>query len=557
MDNSKNIIRTEGLNRHPVGFFIAGAVLGCLLWLTGCNPGNFVDNASKKTSTKKDAVPEVPGSHQSTQSELSQQPQEVAVVPPDLFLQWLDRHPDIATGLALSGDAQPVNPAVAKSDPQYIKNLSTLYEKVSRVFSPAIADKYAHLLLAMALTREVFDNSASTLETTPKNDVVEPDVKKLVDYLRSQQMDFISAITQAGTVLAQAGIDATGKQMSGEGPEKVRLPSPKKVAGFWGKVALAMNVFPQRGSKLPIPEFTVQLIRHQESAPKDVAWPAFPIQNAPYPVLALLRENPLPERELEYIWQEYTADAARRKTLMAYGNYTWGYEKLEVQYKTSAWHPASIPRLIEDGGVCGRLSGKGEQVRRGLGVPTTGVGQPNHRAYLAYGYNAETKITSVSLPQAIRGPEESTAAWALPVLYPGLPGVWQHYALAASLNRVGLVNYHSSQAEFLLAMRETDSQLRRAGLARALSVNPYNGYAWLALASDTPKTERDGLINKLEKAILGEQSLQPDDIFNPNLPADADLGQKTDVIQPKPVKGVPNYGKYLSSVLKKVIEKLK
>ena len=56
----------------------------------------------------------------------------------------------------------------------------------------------------------------------------------------------------------------------------------------------------------------------------------------------------------------------------------------EVKCKESDWNPCSIPRIIEDGGVCGRQSTLARVTNHCLGIASGGIKQPAHAAGYTY-----------------------------------------------------------------------------------------------------------------------------------------------------------------------------
>ena len=70
--------------------------------------------------------------------------------------------------------------------------------------------------------------------------------------------------------------------------------------------------------------------------------------------------------------------------VMKYSRYTGNYRTNEVQCKASDWNPCSVPRIIEDGGVCGRQSTLARITNHCLGVASGAIKQPGHAAGYTY-----------------------------------------------------------------------------------------------------------------------------------------------------------------------------
>ena len=64
--------------------------------------------------------------------------------------------------------------------------------------------------------------------------------------------------------------------------------------------------------------------------------------------------------------------------------YTHDYGLKEVKCKPSDWNLCSVPRIIEDGGVCGRQSTLARVTNHCLGIASGGIKQPAHAAGFTY-----------------------------------------------------------------------------------------------------------------------------------------------------------------------------
>ena len=58
--------------------------------------------------------------------------------------------------------------------------------------------------------------------------------------------------------------------------------------------------------------------------------------------------------------------------------------RYEVQCMESNWHKDSLPRISQDGGMCGRLAYMAVGNTGCRGSPSTMVGQPMHAAAIAF-----------------------------------------------------------------------------------------------------------------------------------------------------------------------------
>ncbi len=204
----------------------------------------------------------------------------------------------------------------------------------------------------------------------------------------------------------------------------------------------------------------------------------FPLDKAPWPLLlGLTDQDPLDESE--YAWLLYK----KTGSVPGYATYTFSYEKIENRYKDSAWHPDSYFRIIEDGGVCGRLSTMAEFGQRSIGTPAWGMGQPGHRAFMTYECNNGSY--HAAMHHSVDTIEVSTVGWRLPPpiglsfdskgltntfsRLHGSVNVRYHFGLCEAMNR-GLSGYENSRMALDLleiypkASHEQKIALMRSGM---------------------------------------------------------------------------------------------
>ncbi len=138
-------------------------------------------------------------------------------------------------------------------------------------------------------------------------------------------------------------------------------------------------------------------------------WPIFNASlkynanNSEYPWQMIAMEHSAQKKECKYIKKRFfeTDRAAlidiypknainkyhRDKRFIKKTTYTWSYEKPEKVFKKSDWtHARSYYRILEDGGVCGRLSTMEQHLNECLNRPGFGAGQPGHRALFTIDY---------------------------------------------------------------------------------------------------------------------------------------------------------------------------
>ncbi|RYG24235.1 MAG: hypothetical protein EON93_23210, partial [Burkholderiales bacterium] len=211
-----------------------------------------------------------------------------------------------------------------------------------------------------------------------------------------------------------------------------------------------------------------------------------------------------------------------------------------MRWKVSPFHPNSIPRIAEDGGVCGRLSTLGQYSCTALGKPAVGMYQPGHRAMLSYNRDA-AGIWFGKLEQSVSGLDRSTAQWFLPAPKgervsgseeSGVKvGVEWHLALNLAMN-AGLGRWQDARIALFSARRlhgkDPATALRLVEEATAL--NPYLLEAWYQLAdwSRGDLAATNALLARFDTLLLDPSKASEDH---------AELSADTDFNDIKPVKG--------------------
>ncbi|MBE3096693.1 MAG: hypothetical protein IMZ44_06125 [Planctomycetes bacterium] len=440
---------------------------------------------------------------------------KTAKVSPE-FWPWLAKHREIKTGLLV---AKSPAPAV------FAENLDLMRQAVG----PAWADKYAGLLLAVSLNEKPLDTAS---QTSPPP--APPEAVKMAAWMEASDTSYLEVMADQADALAKAELPALAA----------------KIPDFWRQVAYACGTYPPM-LRQSVPDFVKGLIRRLETpAPKDAKqpWPLFPVAQAPYPLLPWLGRT-TSVRECDWMWDYYW-----KSGLINYGRYSWDYDrKPEVKYKESAWHPSSLPRIKEDGGVCGRLSTMAEGCRVIMGVPAVGVGQPGHRALMVYTYSAKSGRYGCQGMQWVAGVERSSLlpGLGLPLLNGFLPrAAIQVFALASAMN-LGLDRYHDGLIAAHLAKAETDPARKKALFAASVQCNPYQPAVWKELAdlagTDPPACAAvlkamDALVLNPDSAGLGEDT---------DLPTNTDFSKLPEPAPPK--DGVKNYGADFARVVGNVL----
>ncbi len=363
---------------------------------------------------------------------------------------WLEQHPAVFN--ACFSIEYPPNPNVIHN-----------FVKLAKLVGPAYAEKYQQLLIAFAVanrSRRILDSSLTadrygTLQTRnltfdPKrkaeleqqvktrqgwavnSDVTPPEesalahdkdgrlfqdeaerlgrlralhgkydlggdqaAKALVAWLKKNPRTQVSELVgmNAGALRGKTGVDLGGR-------EPKRLP--------WEKIAHAAGRFPPRTDGTIAENLCLRILRYEEKGAERSK--LFPLSKAPWPLLLLLTQ-PDPVDESTYWWTYYK----QKGNVPGYATYSFDYTKPEIRYRDAAWHPDATPRILADGGVCGRLSTLAEFAQRSIGTPAAGMGQPGHRAFMTYEY-ADGKFRA-TLNHSVDTIAVSTVGWQLPPLY--------------------------------------------------------------------------------------------------------------------------------------------
>lgn len=191
----------------------------------------------------------------------------------------------------------------------------------------------------------------------------------------------------------------TGIALSGE---------PKDLP--WDKIAHVAGRFPPRMEGSIIDNLCLRIMRYEEKGAEKSG--LFPLSKAPWPLLLLLTQKD-PVDESTYWWTMYK----QKGSVPGYSTYSFDYTKPEIRYNDGAWHPDATPRILVDGGVCGRLSTMAEFAQRSIGTPAQGMGQPGHRAFMTYSYDPGSKRYSAVQHHSVDTIEVSTVGWYLPPIY--------------------------------------------------------------------------------------------------------------------------------------------
>jgi hypothetical protein len=434
-----------------------------------------------------------------------------SVASPEL-MAWLDGHPAILIGLLTSSDPVPAH---------HVKQLDAL----RRELGPERSERYSSLLLAASL------RAPESAPAAPKS----PDAR----------------VTAVAAHLKTAGLTVLQAREMGDAffsAAKVAAPGKKEEAAFWEELAHATGTYPRRENMALAASLKLLIERYEtklDSFGSGPQWPLYLIDQAPWPLLAPLRQT-LPRSEADYLWDHFRgetpyADGSRWKT---YARYSWDYDRVPaVRWKVSPFHPNSIPRIAEDGGVCGRLSTLGQFSCTTLGKPAVGMYQPGHRAMLSYNRDS-AGLWFAKLEQSITSPDRSTSQWFLPAPQgqrvsgseeSGVKvGVEWHVALNLAMD-AGLGRWQDARIALFSARRlhAKDPATAQRLAEEATALNPYLLEAWYQLAdwSRGDLAATNALLARFDTLLLDPSKAAEEH---------GELSADTDFNDVKPVKGGAN-----------------
>jgi hypothetical protein len=176
----------------------------------------------------------------------------------------------------------------------------------------------------------------------------------------------------------------------------------------WDKIAHVAHRYPPRMEGTIVENLCLRIQRYEERGAERSN--LFPLSRAPWPLLLLLTQKDQID-ESTYWWNYYKG----KGEVPGYATYSFDYTKPEIRYHDGVWHPDATPRILVDGGVCGRLSTMAEFAQRSIGTPAQGMGQPGHRAFMTYSYNNGRYQTNLN--HSVNTIDVSTVGWYLPPIY--------------------------------------------------------------------------------------------------------------------------------------------
>jgi hypothetical protein len=399
--------------------------------------------------------------------------------------------------------------SVYPPDPSILQNYASLRAQLGENFLA----KYRSLVIAVSVAKRIkgvekadavqeigrdyqpgfwVDESIQNPGSEPEKDFV----RRLAAFMTQTQTTAanlyvnVSLQQQLRAVLAQQGVAAG---FIGEVGKSVR---------FGERLKGAMVVLKQRPGARDAKPNTVAWLRHlvaiheykPSSVPNQMAWPLFPIDAAPWPLLMPLA-RPVPLSEADYVWEAFQGEHGDDR-YHTYGPYRGDDDVMPDSLRPSRWFWDAWPDRIVHGGMCVPISKGTLDLYSGLNKPAMWAGQPGHANLISFQYvdNAYT----AEIEQAFAGgPDATTAQWyfdedpGTQIRFRDLyfwAGAEYHLGLALGMN-LGVKSYMDTRLAaniFRTLPAEAKPTLGVKLLRSALLVNPFNPEVWYRLAEQNP-----------------------------------------------------------------------
>ena len=245
----------------------------------------------------------------------------------------------------------------------------------------------------------------------------------------------------------------------------------------------------------PAPAHAIDYLLNKKRAHgKDLA---SPISDAPWPIVVGLNTPQFPAGECDWAWSrlqgkpELSKDSWTNSSglVTKWPHYGLGYTKNKVICKASNWHHNSLPRVAEDGGLCGRLAYMHIGTSSCMGTPSQMVGQPQHAAAITYESKSDGKRWTMGKFSWIFPAYWTTSSNGVPTDNLGgsnklKDGSVDYMAAIPNGVNVGLDSYVDVRLAMLLFRtvysNEGSRSLQKVAslLLSALKKNPHNIEAW-------------------------------------------------------------------------------
>lgn len=400
--------------------------------------------------------------------------------------------------------------AVFPPDPSILQN----YARLRADMGVGFTKKYRSLAIATAVAKRVKSvESSSQLGREYQSGfwcseslqtISDPDEMQLV----AAMVDFMKATRISASVLYQDAQKQRQLEMFLKSRNiKLSLIAETGTSVLFGeRLKNAMVILGQRpASRSPNPD-TETWLRHlisiYEGSPasvpqvkgKELSWPLFPLEHAPWPLLMSLCRS-VPFDEADYVWEAFQGKHGPDR-FHTYGPYREDAATMPDELKPSKWFWDAWPDRLIHGGRCVPLSKATVDFYSSLGVPSVWAGQPGHANLISF--HSAHGLWKAEIEQAFNGgPDVTFAQWYFDE-DPGTElrfrdlyywaGAEYHLGLALAMNS-GLPSYMDTRiaASIFSAMPPAERTVLGVELLQhALEANPFNPEIWYRLANETP-----------------------------------------------------------------------
>jgi len=417
---------------------------------------------------------------------------------PKSFWEWLDKNQDIKEGLFI---------ARYPMDLDSIKRLAEFYAGIEK----PMVEKYKHLLLGACLNQKT-----DSIDLTPSPDAdISQDIEKVIGYMKKNNKTLIDVASDIPALAKAVQLNTEEKMIS---------------RNLLNQVALKSGIYPEAkyASRLESLKF---LIKNQETkhtitpspehakkaaTPKfqpDYAWPMFPIEKPAW-VLFIDLGQKFDFKTTDEIWGRFL----RGEGIIRYKGYGSKWKQPEYLYRHNEFHPRSICRIIEDGGICGRQATLARRSDQMFGIPSTRMPQPGHAAVATFGYDKANEKFYSFRRQSLKPLKETGVKWAFGEMPKSLGrgggdivGIEHHMGLALAANK-SLDGYVKSRLGYhlSLALKDISKEQKTQILEQALNNSPYNTEVAynLAIAYGSDLSKINALIGKLRQLSSDKVDVQ-------------------------------------------------
>ena len=409
---------------------------------------------------------------------------------PESFWSWLEANKEIKQGLFSA--RYPMDKA----------SILRLAEFQAGIEKPMV-EKYKHLLLGAALNSET-----DTIPEFPQPDEkIKQDIDAVTAYMQKNNKTMVDIASDIPGLAKAVKLNTEEKMISKVLLDQIALKTgifkESKYASRLDSLKFLIKNQETKFSITPSPEHA-----KKAATPKfqpDYSWPMFPIEKPAW-VLFIDLGQKFDFKVTKEIWGRFL----KGEGIIRYKGYGSTWKNPEILYRKNDWHPQSICRIIEDGGVCGRQATLARRTDQMFGIPSTRMPQPGHAAVATYGYDINSGSFYSFRRQSLKHLKETGVKWSFGNMDKSLGrgnggdivGIEHHMGLALAVNR-SLDGYVKSRTAYHLtkAIKDLNSGERVQILEQALNNNPYNTEVVynLALAYDADLPRLNGLIGKLRQ----------------------------------------------------------